>query len=158
MARTPAERALLGDTPVHRRPRPPRHPPHPSAAIATLTGAQAHIPHVGLEAADWHVVAKNTLVLARIDHEEPYWAEEAARALITSGIAVEITPQLREGIDEEWTWTADQRKAFGNDVKDPQLVVASESSNSSKSDSGSANWKPTNHAFWCTYAEDFTHV
>ncbi|BDH15458.1 DUF317 domain-containing protein [Streptomyces hygroscopicus] len=80
------------------------HPTHPSAVIATLTGAQAHIPHVGLEAADWHVVAKNTLVLARIDHEEPYWAENAARELITSGIAVEITPHLREAIDEEWTW------------------------------------------------------
>ncbi|WP_187412875.1 DUF317 domain-containing protein [Streptomyces sp. WAC01526] len=80
------------------------HPTHPSAVIATLTGAQAHIPHVGLEAADWHVVAKNTLVLARIDHEEPYWAQDAARELIASGITVEITPRLREAIDEEWTW------------------------------------------------------
>lgn len=56
------------------------------------------------------------------------------------------------------SWTADQRKAFGNDLKDPQLLIASESSNSSKSDSGPADWKPTNHAFWCTYAEDYTHV
>ncbi|MCZ1006876.1 DUF317 domain-containing protein [Streptomyces lydicus] len=80
------------------------HPTHPSAVIATLTGTQAHIPHMGLEAADWHVVAKNTLVLARIDHEEPYWAADAARELIASGIAVEITPRLREAIDEEWTW------------------------------------------------------
>ncbi|MET7795365.1 DUF317 domain-containing protein [Streptomyces decoyicus] len=80
------------------------HPTHPSAVIATLTGTQAHIPHVGLEAADWHVIAKNTLVLARIDHEEPYWAEDAARELIAEGIAVEITPRLREAIDEEWTW------------------------------------------------------
>lgn len=80
------------------------HPTHPSAVVATLTGAQANIPHMGLEAADWHVVAKNALVLARIDHEEPYWAENEARELITSGIAVEITPRLREAIDEEWTW------------------------------------------------------
>ncbi|MFD6994133.1 DnaB-like helicase N-terminal domain-containing protein [Streptomyces sp. NPDC059943] len=43
------------------------HPTHPSAVTATLTGAQAHIPHVGLEAADWHVTANNMLVLARID-------------------------------------------------------------------------------------------
>ncbi len=55
------------------------HPTHPSAVIATLTGTQAHIPHVSLEAADWHVVTKNTLVLARIDHEEPYWAENAVQ-------------------------------------------------------------------------------
>ncbi|ARF53906.1 HNH endonuclease family protein [Streptomyces gilvosporeus] len=55
-------------------------------------------------------------------------------------------------------WTADQRKNFGNDLKDPQLLIASESSNSSKSDSGPADWKPTNKSFWCTYAEDYTHV
>ncbi|MER5202183.1 DUF317 domain-containing protein [Streptomyces sp. NPDC002825] len=80
------------------------HPTHPSAVTATLTGPQAHIPHLGLEAADWHVVAENTLVLARIDHEEPYWAEKAAQQLAADGITVEITPRLREAIDEEWTW------------------------------------------------------
>ncbi|MHA5053426.1 hypothetical protein [Streptomyces sp. SD15] len=71
---------------------------------AVLTGSQAHIPHVGLEAADWTVVAKNVLVLVRIDHEEPYWAEKAAQHLAADGIAVEITPRLREAMDEEWTW------------------------------------------------------
>lgn len=80
------------------------HPTHPSAVTATLIGTQAHIPHVGLEAADWHVTAKNLLVLARIDHEEPYWAEKAARQLRADNITVEITPQLQEAIDEEWTW------------------------------------------------------
>lgn len=55
-------------------------------------------------------------------------------------------------------WTADKRKAFGNDLTDPQLLIASESSNSSKSDSGPADWKPANTAFWCTYAEDYTEV
>ncbi|MGW6742866.1 DUF317 domain-containing protein [Streptomyces sp. NPDC055025] len=80
------------------------HPTHPSAVTATLTGTQARIPHTALEAADWNVVAKNTLVLARIDHEEPYWAEKAAQQLTADGITVEITPRLREAIDEEWTW------------------------------------------------------
>ncbi|MFE3901275.1 hypothetical protein ACFXPY_13185 [Streptomyces sp. NPDC059153] len=74
--------------------------------IATITGAQSHSPHLGLEAADWHVVAKNTLVLARIDHEEPYWAENAAQQLAADGITVEMTPRLREAIDEEWTWAS----------------------------------------------------
>lgn len=80
------------------------HPTHPSAVTAILTGPQAHMPHLGLEAADWHVVAENTLVLARIDHEEPYWAEKAAQQLAADGIAVEITPRLRKAIDEKWTW------------------------------------------------------
>lgn len=80
------------------------HPTHPSAVIATLTGDQAHIPHVGLEAAGWDVVAKNRLVLARIDREEPYWAQDAARELIAERISVEITPRLRELIVHGWTW------------------------------------------------------
>lgn len=46
------------------------HPIHPSAATAVLTGAQARIALMALEAADWTVVAENVLVLARIDHEE----------------------------------------------------------------------------------------
>ncbi|MFD3580858.1 hypothetical protein [Streptomyces sp. NPDC058683] len=46
------------------------HPTHPSAVTAVLTGTQAHIAHLGLEAANWTVIADNTLVLARIDHEE----------------------------------------------------------------------------------------
>ncbi|WP_411140998.1 hypothetical protein [Streptomyces sp. x-80] len=80
------------------------HLTHPSAVTATLTGSQAHIPLQGLEAADWHIVAENTLVLARIDHEEPYWAEKAAQHLAADGITVEITPRLQKAIDEEWTW------------------------------------------------------
>ncbi|MFB4420753.1 DUF317 domain-containing protein [Streptomyces sp. QL37] len=80
------------------------HPHHSSAVTAVLTGSQAHIAHVALEAGNWSVVGKNTLVLARIDHEEPYWAEWAAEQLAADGITVEITPKLREAMDEEWTW------------------------------------------------------
>ncbi|MFI0813198.1 hypothetical protein [Streptomyces echinatus] len=43
----------------------------------------------------------------------------------------------------------------GNDLEDRQLLIASEAS---KSDSGPAAWKPTNHGFWCTYAKDYTHI
>ncbi|MFJ4802266.1 GmrSD restriction endonuclease domain-containing protein [Streptomyces murinus] len=68
---------------------------------------------------------------------------------------VPLAEAWRSGAD---VWSADQRKAFGNDLKDPQLLIASESSNSSKSDSGPAAWKPTNHAFWCTYSKDYVHI
>lgn len=80
------------------------HPTHPSAVTAVLTGSQARIAVMALEAADWAVLADNVLVLARIDHEEPYWAEDAAKHLSAGGITVEITPRLREAMDEEWTW------------------------------------------------------
>ncbi|MFB6946895.1 MULTISPECIES: DUF317 domain-containing protein [unclassified Streptomyces] len=80
------------------------HPTHSSAVTATLTGYQAHVAHVALEADGWETVAENILALARIDSEEPYWAEKAAQALNAEGITTEITPGLREAIDEEWTW------------------------------------------------------
>ncbi|MFJ6574070.1 DUF317 domain-containing protein [Streptomyces sp. NPDC091292] len=80
------------------------HPTHPSAVQAVLTGSQAHVALMALEAADWSVAATNVLVLARIDHEEPYWADDAAKRLTAEGITVEITPRLQEAIDEEWTW------------------------------------------------------
>ncbi|CAO0837420.1 hypothetical protein SMICM17S_11129 [Streptomyces microflavus] len=80
------------------------HPTHSSAVTATLTGTQARIAHMGLEAADWTVVADNVLALVRIDSEEPYWAQDAALHLASEGITVEIAPRLQEAMDEEWTW------------------------------------------------------
>lgn len=80
------------------------HQTHPSAVTAVLTGSQARIALMALEAADWAVLADNVLVLVRIDHEEPYWAEDAAKHLSAGGITVEITPRLREAMNEEWTW------------------------------------------------------
>ncbi|MFE2037698.1 hypothetical protein ACFXBB_31550 [Streptomyces scopuliridis] len=44
------------------------------------------------------------MVLARIDHEEHYFADQAARALRENGAAVDITPGLQEDIDTEGTW------------------------------------------------------
>ncbi|MFJ1656781.1 DUF317 domain-containing protein [Streptomyces sp. NPDC088337] len=80
------------------------HPTHPSAVQAILTGTQARVALMALEAADWSVAATNVLILARIGHEEPYWANDAARHLTAEGITVEITPRLQEAIDEEWSW------------------------------------------------------
>ncbi len=79
------------------------HPDHPSGVTAVVTGPQVHVAVTVLETAGWDVVAKDTLVLARIDHEEPYWANDTARELTAEGASVEITPTLQAAIDEEWT-------------------------------------------------------
>ncbi|MFD9841062.1 DUF317 domain-containing protein [[Kitasatospora] papulosa] len=42
--------------------------------------------------------------MARIDSEEPHYAEQAAHALRAENLTVDITPELREEIDTEWTW------------------------------------------------------
>lgn len=114
------------------------HPTHPSAVQAHLTGSQAHVALTALEAADWSVAATNVLVLARIDHEEPYWAADAAKHLIAEGITVEITPRLQEAIDEEWTWAnypmpwctrseirevSNQAQKIHDDIRNGQLLI-----------------------------------
>lgn len=102
--RPPAE-AILVTTPVtDAHVRLDTHPAHRTAVVATVTGPHRHVAYVGLEAANWTAVDKNTLVLARIDHEEPYWAGDAARELAAAGIAVEITPPLRQAMIRDWTW------------------------------------------------------
>jgi hypothetical protein len=114
------------------------HPTHPSAVTAVLTGTQAHVAHLSLEAADWTVVADNLLVLVRIDHEEPYWAKDAAKHLSADGITVEITPRLQEAMDEEWTWAnypmpwctrseirevSNQAQKIHDDIRHGQLLI-----------------------------------
>ncbi|MFJ4688851.1 hypothetical protein [Streptomyces sp. NPDC088789] len=51
------------------------------------------------------MVAENVLVLVRIDREEPHRAQETAQQLTAEKIPVEITPRLRQAMDEEPTWT-----------------------------------------------------
>ncbi|MFE1802351.1 hypothetical protein ACFW9L_40165 [Streptomyces sp. NPDC059517] len=80
------------------------HPHHPGAVVATLTGTARHIAQAHLSMRGFESVAADTLVMARIDREEPYWAERTAEALTAERISVEITPTLREAINEEWTW------------------------------------------------------
>ncbi|WP_228039857.1 DUF317 domain-containing protein [Streptomyces chromofuscus] len=70
---------------------------------AILTGTRHRTAHALLTARGFEAADEHTLVLARIDHEEPYWAKKAAQALTAEGITTEITPRLREAIDEEWT-------------------------------------------------------
>ncbi|MEU1293773.1 DUF317 domain-containing protein [Streptomyces sp. NPDC005840] len=114
------------------------HPTHPSAVQAHLTGSQAHIAVTALEADGWSIADPGSLVLARIDHEEPYWANDAAKHLVAEGITVDITPQLRAAIDEEWTWpnypmpwltrseireVSDQAQRIHDDIHRGQLLI-----------------------------------
>lgn len=114
------------------------HPTHSSAVTATLTGTQARIALVALEAADWTVVADNALALVRIDREEPYWAKDAAKHLTAEGITVEIPPRLQEAMDEEWTWAnypmpwctrseirevSNEAQKIHDDIRNGQLLI-----------------------------------
>jgi len=93
------------------------------------------------ESGSWYSVYDDTTITvvarATIDHVVP------------------LAEAWRSGADR---WSSKKRRAFGNDLTDPQLLIASEASNSSKSDSGPAGWRPENKTFWCVYAEDYVLV
>ncbi|GGU55010.1 hypothetical protein GCM10010211_19620 [Streptomyces albospinus] len=80
------------------------HPQHPSAVVATLTGSTLHTARATLASQGFRPVTDHTMLLVRIDHEEPYYANITATLLRDAGITVDITDQLQEEIDTEWTW------------------------------------------------------
>jgi hypothetical protein len=71
------------------------HPAHTSAVTATLTGPQHRVAQALLSTHGFEPLDQQTMVLARIDYEEPHWAEQAATALSAEDITTEITPRLR---------------------------------------------------------------
>ncbi|OKH99033.1 hypothetical protein A6A06_25915 [Streptomyces sp. CB02923] len=71
-----------------------------------LTGSPPATAGALLSVHGFRPTGEHSLVLARIDHEEPHYAQQAALALRAAGITVDITPALQEGIDTEWTWAS----------------------------------------------------
>lgn len=80
------------------------HPEHPSAVIATLSGPRQDLALRLLREAGFEAVGLHTLVMARIDCEEPYWTHKTAQELAANGIPTHITDRLRTAINEEWDW------------------------------------------------------
>ncbi|MFD9484627.1 DUF317 domain-containing protein [Streptomyces sp. NPDC059991] len=80
------------------------HPEHPSAVVAHLDGPQLHTARATLASEGFRPVNDTTMLLVRIDHEEPHYANIAANLLRSAGITVHVTDQLQEEIDTEWTW------------------------------------------------------
>ncbi|MET9958128.1 DUF317 domain-containing protein [Streptomyces sp. NPDC006326] len=80
------------------------HPDHHPGVLATPSGptgdaARSHLHDLGFRS-----TGPDTMVLARIDREEPYYAAQAANELAAYGFTVDIAPALQEEIDTEWTW------------------------------------------------------
>jgi hypothetical protein len=114
------------------------HPAHTSAVTAHLTGGPLRSAHDLLTGRGFEPLDEHIMVLARIDHEEPYWANQAAQELTGQAIASEITPRLREAIHEEWTWAehpmswltrseirdvSDQAQQIHDDIRHGRLLI-----------------------------------
>ncbi|MFI1929345.1 DUF317 domain-containing protein [Streptomyces sp. NPDC020330] len=80
------------------------HQARSSAVTATISGTPTRTIHALLTIHGFEPLDEHTMVMARIDREEPHYAEQAALALRAENITVDITPELREEIDTEWTW------------------------------------------------------
>ncbi|MFI1060541.1 DUF317 domain-containing protein [Streptomyces spororaveus] len=80
------------------------HPDHTSAVTATITGPDRYLARATLAEHGFRWTSDETMALARIDHDEPHYADQAARALREDGATVEIDPALQEEIDTEWTY------------------------------------------------------
>lgn len=67
---------------------------------------------------------------------------------------------LKEAWDSgAWSWTADQRRDFANDLSQPYFLIAvSASSNRSKGDRDPAEWLPTNTSYRCAYVRIWIDV
>jgi len=56
------------------------------------------------------------------------------------------------------TWDDEKRSRFANDLGRPQLMAVSASVNRAKGDQDPSQWKPPNHGYWCTYAQNWITV
>ncbi|MFE9219665.1 DUF317 domain-containing protein [Streptomyces lavendulae] len=80
------------------------HPEHHPGVLATTSGPTSDAARSHLHDLGFHSTGPDTMVLARIDREEPYYAARAAKELTRYGFTVDIAPALQEEIDTEWTW------------------------------------------------------
>lgn len=89
------------------------------------------------------------------------WRSVYDGAILTAGRSVDIDHVVplaeawRSGAD---TWNAERRERFANDLREPQLIAVSASSNRSKGDSPPQEWKPPRRAIWCLYSRWWTDV
>lgn len=68
---------------------------------------------------------------------------------------VPLANAWRSGADE---WDDTKREQFANDLDHAELIVATQSVNSSKGDQAPDQWKPPNTDYYCDYARQWIHV
>ncbi|BAU87989.1 hypothetical protein SLA_7123 [Streptomyces laurentii] len=80
------------------------HSDHHPGVIATATGPTADAARSHLHDLGFRSTSPTTMVLARIDREEPHYTARAAEQLQRYGFTTNIASDLQEEIDTEWEW------------------------------------------------------
>lgn len=89
-----------------------------------------------------------------------YSAYDGIETTDPSGFDIDHVIALKEAWDSgAWNWTADQRRAFANDLSSPlSLIAVTASTNRSKSDRDPAEWMPPLASYRCTYVDTWVRV
>ncbi|MFE6457809.1 DUF317 domain-containing protein [Streptomyces cinereoruber] len=99
------------------------HPDHHPSVIATTTGPTADAARTHLHNAGFRSTGPDTMVLARIDREEPFYADRTAGLLKSHGFTVEIAPDLQEEIYTKRARTSPWWTSEGiNSISAAQLI------------------------------------
>jgi hypothetical protein len=89
------------------------------------------------------------------------WLSPYDKITVTDPIKMDVDHMVpladawRSGADK---WDDTRRGDFANDLIRPQLRAVTASSNRAKGDQDPSQWKPTNRAFWCQYAQSWIAV
>lgn len=90
------------------------------------------------------------------------WFSVYDGAVLTDPAEIDIdhVVALKEAWDSgAWAWSAEQRRAFANDLSDPRTLRAVGSGvNQSKGDRDPSNWLPPRQEYRCTYLGDWVAV
>ncbi|MFD9630205.1 hypothetical protein [Streptomyces violascens] len=81
-----------------------KHHDHPSAVTATIVGKSLHAARALLSLQGFEPTDETTMVMVRIDHEEPHYAQEAAQGLTVD--AGPPSPSAPTATDPASTFTA----------------------------------------------------
>lgn len=84
------------------------------------------------------------------------WFDEYSGATFRNPGDIDIdhlVPLENAHLSGGWNWTADQRRAYANDLAHPEaLIGVRDSVNQAKGSKGPEAWRPSRPEYWCDYA------